>query len=67
MCANPHNNGGSCPRCVTSEYSVDSDNDDECDSMIVSEEMLPLVESYHADIDTDSDSYSDDEQDDQEF
>lgn len=46
-CRNPHNNGGSCPRCALDEHSEDSDSDDDG--------MLPILQELHDSLDTDSD------------
>ena len=59
-CNNPHNNGGTCPRCAPAEQSDDSDDDRNSDKE--DDEMLPIVERQRENIDTDSESDNDDEQ-----
>ena len=55
-CNNPHNNGGTCPRCAPAGQSDDSDNSD-----MENDELLPIVESQRETINTDSETDGDDE------
>ena len=62
QCHNPHNNGGTCPRCA---LGADTDSDDESDRedeplQHSEEDVLPIVPpSHNTDFDCDSGSDED--------
>ena len=58
---NPHNNGGTCPKCAVQEENETSDEEDEGAGQ--NDEVIPVVPpTQHDGIDTDSDMSDGEEQ-----
>ena len=60
QCRNPHNNGGTCPRCAPADDNHSDDNSDQEDEQ--NDNEVPIIPPSHSEQQFDTDSDSDDEE-----